>query len=472
VPITIATLVMAVGSLFNVQTVPIENPDALAFLAHGRSTFVPDVFVLDGFDLLMYGAERESQTVRIRLGDATSVFDVADIDEDGQGEVIAVQGDRIVAYELLGGNLSEAPRELFRLMTQLSKPAPRPQRHVLAVRRENTMVLGLPCEDTFQWRTLEGKLVASYPIGDEAPRRVSYGRPFSAVTVQPFEMGNRDDIEMRVARLLEFEPDLPDIVLPIEERGPMYRRATSTQSREAADLDAAYWPWFPLALDGSTDKRVLYASAGPEFNDTLIQIQKTETDRTSPGNIGVVTSAERRYPGTLMVNCDTLPDFNGDGFADIVLWKTPDPGVTVDSLTRALCGGSWPLHITVHLYWDKKGHYEPAPAGHVTCRVPIGWFFSMSDGTPLRHVIQRDFDGDGRTDLGFSDDTSRFSVWLWREGGFPPEPDDVRTFPQPIEGIEFCDDLEGGGRLSLGVRTSKALYVLRARPVVAPRPAR
>ena len=119
--------------------------------------------------------------------------------------------------------------------------------------------------------------------------------------------------------------------------------------------------------------------------------------------------------------------------------------------------------MTVHVFLPEKGRYGARPAGHLSARVPIAWFLSMQDGRPLRNLVESDFDGDGRYDIGFSTGPKKFSVWLYREEGFAATPDYTRTFAESIERVAFCADLDGGGRPSLGVQTPTALYVLRPR---------
>lgn len=267
---------------------------------------------------------------------------------------------------------------------------------------------------------------------------------------------------MCVSRIIEFEPELPDDLLPLETRRLRYRRGTLSQARDAADQGPASWPWFPLRTDGARSRRVIYALAPPDSRNTIIRIQEFEQEPASIAERNARLGPERWYPGALVLPGDGLPDFNKDGYTDLVLWRSPEPGTSVDSLTRILMQGIWPVDLTTHLFSVEKRRYEPVPSARVKCNAPVLWFLTSGSGVPLRHCVLRDFDGDGRTDLGCSTAPGIYSVWLYGKRGFGADPDHTQVVAGPLVAIDFCGDLETRGRTSLALRTEKALYVLRA----------
>ncbi|MCX5758457.1 MAG: VCBS repeat-containing protein [Candidatus Hydrogenedentes bacterium] len=429
-------LMLCLSALFDVKTIPLHTPDSHVFLAHADRDSQADVFVLEKGAITVFSSLLDNVRT-IPLPDGTTAVDVADLDNDGQTELVVVCGDRILSIRL-DAEETPTPHDLFSLHTQLAEQesgspssSATPYPFVLTVLRDGKTLLALPCEETFELRTPDG-----------------------AWTSEPARLRARDGIEGGVSRTVAFEPDLPDELEGAPVHARSFRRGTPSQTRDAALLGQESWPWFPLTLDGRGNMRVLYALAASDFWDTVVRIQ---------GYAGKsVTSPERRYPGRLVALEEDLPDFNHDGYADLLLWSTPDPGMSVGAATRVIAAGTWPVSLSAHLFSPEKGRYEPAAASRVTCAVPIAWFLTPEESGPVRHCVLRDFDGDGRTDLACATAPNRFVVWRYTESGFSPSPDFERSFPEPIAEAAFKADLAGNGKTSLGLRTEHALYVLFA----------
>ncbi len=450
---------LCLSALFDVKTIPLHTPDSHVFLAHADRDTQADVFVLEKGALNVFSSLHD--TVRtIPLPDGTTAVDIADLDNDGQTELVAICGDRILSIRL-DAEGTPVPHDLFSLHTQLadresgspsSNATPYP--FVLTILRDGKTLLALPCAETFELRAPDGTVVNTYPIGENAPRRASFGAPFRAWTSEPPRLGAHDSIEGGVSRTVAFEPDLPDELEGTPVHARSFRHGTPSQTRDAALLDQESWPWFPLMIDGRDDMRVLHAQAEPGFRDTVVRIQ---------GYAGKsVTSPERRYPGRLVALEDDLPDFNHDRYADLLLWNAPDPGMSVGAATRVIAAGTWPVSLSAHLFSPEKGRYEPVAASRVTCAAPIAWFLTPEESGPVRHCILRDFDGDGRTDLACATAPNRFVVWRYTESGFSLTPDYDHSFPESIVATAFKADLAGKGKTSLGLRTEHALYILFA----------
>jgi hypothetical protein len=414
------------------------------------------VYVLDGRILTAYSNADSGPAPVLEFPEGTTAFDIADLDGDGVTEVVAICGDRIMRYRFPASGAAAPPEDLFQLHTQLSAAPAAPYPCVLVVKRENRALLALPCETTFELRELNGTPVSSCPICTDATKQASIGSPFSARSIDPPQAGPWNALEMAVDRLLEFNPELPPDLAPAPNPHPSERRGTRLHMRDAADQGEESWPWFPLLTTGPASVRVLYAFAPHDFRDTLVRVAEAKS-----GEKGADPGPPRKYPGTLVMVEDELPDFNRDGYVDLLLWKAPEPGMSVDALTRAVSGGTWPLDLTVHLFAPEKNRYEPKPAARIACKVPVGWFLTMEPEGPMRNCVLRDLDGDGRTDFACSTAPNRFAVWLYGETGFAAQPDFDREFPEPITALEFAQDLDGRGRASVGLRTQTALYLLR-----------
>lgn len=448
----LSIVLVSLGAAFlSEQTVPIANPEAAVFLAQARGEATPGVFVSDGWSLTLY---ERSETRRLELDEGTSAFDIADIDGDGDGEVISICGDRITTRELFARGAAAEIRELFRAESEYAARAAKPCRRVLVVRREDRIMLGLPRVETFEWRALDGSVVEVV-----APSRdvAAGGGDGTVLWVSAVAPERESGLHMRVRRRIDTWAWAVSLGQgeALAERGVQdSRRAAARRSWETSEGASDSWPWFPLTRDGDPRSRVLYAAG--ESGGTVLQVREASVDGK-----GVATRGKRRCPGTLVTAFDEPPDFNGDGFADVALWHAPDPGRSVDALTRALSQGTWPLRIAIHLYLPGEKHHSPQPAARIECRVPTGWFLDMPEDVPARNVLLRDLNGDGRTDIALSQEAAQFSTWLWRENGFATAPDDARVYDEPIERIEFCEDLDGRGQLSIGLRTAHSLRVLR-----------
>ncbi|HUW59811.1 MAG TPA: hypothetical protein VMZ06_02300 [Candidatus Bathyarchaeia archaeon] len=451
---------------FDVWEIPLSDPSAPVFLAHADADKTTAVFVLNGSNLTAYSTRSKRPPTMAVLADGTSGFDVADIDEDGVSEIIAVCGDNIMSYKLVPAGSAPVAKTLFVQHNQLSAPAVQPFPYVMVVRHDDlntgteTAALALPCENTFELRRFDGTLIASYPIGSETSHRISYGSPFSAAWIDPPQSGPPGSIEAEVNRVIAFEPELPPDLLPIAAQPPGYRRGTLRQARDAAGAGPNSWPWFPLKTDGSTAQRALYALAGPDYRDSVVCVRDAKSEAIDLSGKNVVVGPQRRYPGVLCVLPEDLPDFNGDGYVDLLLWQAPEPGVSVDSLTRVVLGQKWTVTLTAHLFSPEKNRFEPRPAAHVAIPIPVDWFMSMTASGPLRHMVLRDFDGDGRTDLGCAVGQNEWAAWLFGEAGLPAQPDFLKQFDEPIERVEFRASLDGGAATALGLRTRTWLHML------------
>ena len=449
------------SALFEVHALPFEHNDAECFIAEAGERGAPGLFVLDGWRLSAHGNAEPEAAFTVELLPGTSAVDIADIDGDGLSEVVGICGERLVSYRLDGEGPAE-PKDLFLLATQFAAPAAHPFLHVLVIKRDGEPLLALPCEATLELRRASGELVEQCPIGPDAPQHVTYGRPFAIWEVDPPQVGHAEALEFRVSRILASKPDLPDGLLPVEAVGPVFQRATTRQARDAAELEPDAWPWFPVRLDRRIPLRALYALTGPGHGDTLIRIQQPDPAGSEGRNGPVLTGPKRRYPGALLLIEDMLPDFNADGYTDLLLWKAADPTPTVDGMARAMMGGRWPLRVTMHLFAPDKERFAPRSAGSILLEAPLTWFLTSGSGAPLAHVALCDVDGDGATDFGCSTEDRTYSVWHCSGAGFAVEPDFYQVFDESIQEVVLQVDLDGYGRRSIVLRGEERFFVLKA----------
>jgi hypothetical protein len=165
-----------------------------------------------------------------------------------------------------------------------------------------------------------------------------------------------------------------------------------------------------------------------------------------------------RYPGVLLSTWQP-PDFDGDGYNDMVLLRLREPGGSIGNIVRTATNGTLPVDFGVHLYRPEQGRFDPRAAGTIEARAAVGNILARD---PIDAVIMSDLNGDGHSDLGFSPDSRQYLIWLWNGHGFSKEPDYARTFDEPIHRA-YAEDLGGKGRHSIGLRSDEALYVVSFR---------
>jgi len=458
---------LLISALFDVRALPLADPAATVLLANADADKTADLFLLNGNRLTAYPTGSEVRPATAALPEGTSGFDIADIDGDGFAEIIAVCGDNIVSHELTGPGAAPASKTLFSLHTQLAAPAVQPYPYVMVLPgaaeegKPALPTLALPCESTFELRNLDGTLVASFPIGSTAAHRISYGSPFSVAWQNTPQAGPPGSIEAEVSRVIAFEPELPSGFVPTAAPPILYRLDGQNGAPPPPADQRRSWPWFPLKTDGTTNMRALYALAAPGYGDSLIRVREAKSDNVDLSGKNVVLGPERRYPGKLCVHQEDFPDFNGDGFVDVLLWKAPQPGMSLDSVMRIALRQDWEIILTAHLFNPEKKRFEPRPASHIMLKAPFEWFTSAASTGPLRHLVLRDFNGDGRTDLGCAVAPNQWAAWLFGEKGFARRPDFNRKFDEPIERVEFRAALDGGSATSVGIRTKNAIHLLR-----------
>ena len=82
-------------------------------------------------------------------------------------------------------------------------------------------------------------------------------------------------------------------------------------------------------------------------------------------------------------------------------------------------------------------------------------------GLPLRHLVLRDINGDGRTDIALATGPARFAVWFCKpQGSFSKAPDYTAELPETIDTVALVADMGQGRPSVIALRGKKAIYVL------------
>lgn len=438
--------------------IPVDVSHAVCFVAAADNDGTADLFVLDGRLLAIYeDAEAVAPRV-VELPEGAAALDVADLEDDGEFEAIVIAGEQIFRVDL-SGRATAGPALLFQRETQFSGFASTPKLHVLVTQWNGETCLALPTENALELCHIDGSTIMALPMGIDAPHSALYGQPFRAVPIEPPLVGQAGSLEFRVNRLLAFKPQLPPELASAESPvAPPYNAVR--RARDAERQPPERWPWFPIRTGDAVSERAAYAfSAGPP-QETWVRVRplgRAIEEQDPNAGFGPL----RRYPGNLVLLQDVPPDFNGDGYRDLLLWNAPAPKPTLGAISRVTVRGTWPIAITAHRFVPDAQRFEARPWSGITLEAPVSWFLAGGSQIPLRHLVWRDINGDGNADFACATDERTFSVWISTAHGFNAQPDFETQFPEPILGIAFEAALEGQRATSIGLRGASRIFVLR-----------
>ncbi|MBI2435607.1 MAG: hypothetical protein HYV26_22355 [Candidatus Hydrogenedentes bacterium] len=457
---TLLPLILALLSAdaFDRLEFPLPSAEARFFTAKVEPAGPAELFVLDGLRLTVFQDSRPDSSYEVNLRPGTTAVDIADLNGDGRSEIVSVAGDALVRYGLPTPSSPDGT-DLFSLHTQFANAATQPFLHVLVVPRVDVPALALPTDTALELRSAAGDLLDNFPLAATAVKQPRYGEPFSSRASNPPQIGPPGSLEMRVNSVVANAPELPGELQPLEAEGVARRMGTPRQMVEAAAMPPEAWPWFPLREEALLQERALYAAADAAFSDLLVRIRAPQ----ATGDAGAQefrAGPARRYPGMLVTRQLRQPDFNGDSYADLLLWSPAEASITVNALTRAAVSGAWPLLLRVHLYVPEKERFDPRAASTLSLQAPLSWYLEMPSEAPLKHLVFADFNGDTRTDFGCSRTAEEYAVWLYGEQGFDDTPTAKFRFDAPLREVLFTEDLAGKGRTCIALLGDARVYVL------------
>ncbi|MCH7959521.1 MAG: VCBS repeat-containing protein [Candidatus Hydrogenedentes bacterium] len=452
--------VSAFAADFDLRRFPTRFANAHAIVVSIDSDSVPDILILDGFEIRVHRSSENSSVHSLTLDRDTTAVDVVDLDGDGRSEILTVSGDRILRYALPGDTVDSEPQVLFERHTRLSDVQGRPFPYVLSVEREGRTVIALPQRDAIELWSIEGALVETISIAGASGDALSLQGTFNAWAVEPPVIG-REGLEFGVRSDLLFLPAIQGTPSGLESHAFLSPIGSWARALDALHMSPMQWPRFPLTASDSATQ-VLYALAPP---DTVIRILREQNGDSDE----FYASPKRRYSGSLLLAKEGLADFNRDGYTDLLLWRSPLPGTSLGSMTRALSTGTWPVELMPHLYLPQSGLYKGRPQGRIEVQIPLKWYLSREFGSPIRNLTLKDFDGDSRTDVAFTPTERSFSLWLYADG-FNKKADFSVTLDTNILKVArviASDDTKGNAIL---LRGEDAYYLLRLPLRSAPDP--
>lgn len=442
----LGALILSALAAFDTRVIPIDDLDTGLTLVPAQGGAVRDVLVVQGRTLRAHPLSGTAEPRQVELPKTVTAFDVGDIDNDRVPEVVAVAGKQILRIPFGSG----APSTLFEHEGMLSQDRDLSYLHPLLVATPDRMLVALPEEKVLALFTPAGERVSEVPLWTaDAPFPPEDFRAYAAD--RNLDNGNKS-LEWSVWRRMDLSPELPRDMrfAGTAMRVPMPERCIYAQERKGVPpLD---WPWFPVRETETEDLSAHFARPSFLSQETIVCVIA----------IGVPLQDELalpRYPG-ILVSTWRPPDFNGDGYNDLVLLRLREPGGSIGNIVRTATHGTLPIELGVHLYQADRGRFDPRPAGRIECRSNVGNVFARD---PVDAVVMSDLNGDGHSDLGFSPSPREYVIWLWKDQGFSKEPDYSRTFDEPLHPRAYAEDLGGKGRYSIGLSSDEALYVVSFR---------
>jgi hypothetical protein len=469
-PVFALVCLSAAPELFDFAIVPAQGEGQHVFFAAIDNNRTADLVVQRGSDLHIRLDDGREHIVSIPEG--VSAFDIYDISGDGRGEIIAIRGREILLLDALSESEEAAERApLFEADSLYGMPSTEPYRQVLVKTYQQQNAILLPRAESLVAYSLDGSILGEFPNLHDAPRYVA---EFTSSTWFQDDRMTPGTNLTSVMQESELVPDLPVVLqppdvpfsIPVDELFLVNKRELlSIGFRSNAGKYAGSWDRIIVSEDLNQIRHAIIRDT--DNNNTLVFMQDVPQVAGKQDWGNAKNGPVRQYPGRLPTYYRwsaweilvARPDFNGDGFMDLILWNAPQPGMSVDSIMRTVIGRTWPIRFTIHLYSPDKQRFEPKPAHAINCKVPITWFLEWG---PIHNLSLADFDGDGKTDIALSTDEMEYKVWL-AVGGFSGNADWAHAFPEPVEEIVQTADLSGNGRSSILLRGEKNLYLLQAR---------
>lgn len=431
------------------QTIPAPS-EGHAFLLQADSDPEPEWAVQNTSTLIIAGFSDSGDTRKYTLPADVTLFDVRDTNGDGSPELAAVRGGALCYWSSLDDAATESPDHCVEEaeLAPLAYGAPRPARLFVTVGPR--IRLSAPGIDRKWDLTAQETSTTDTPSGVQN-YRLAYFHVWRAAS--PYNQENFIDV-FRFAQVYETVSDrsesLGNFITSAQGRQGGTRRA-----RDAAHAGPAAWPWFPLTAS-PVPTRVLYALAPPDYRDTLIRFQRAGRTEplTRPGPQRI--SPDRRYPGIIIAPAQTPPDFNGDGYADLLLWNTEPAGRSLGRLLRAAQSGTWSITLSVHLFDPRIQRYAARPDTAIQLQAPIDTVLAGGVNGPFKHLLTKDVNGDGRSDIVTSGVGDAFAVYTY-DGGLPKSPAYETDFGESVQSI-LVDATSDAGEWYAVVRTASAFH--------------
>ena len=442
-------------------TYPLPSADSAVSVVMTVEGLKADLLILDKHTLLLYKQFQQEAPDKISLPEDVSAVDIVDIDGDGIKSIIGIGHNRFVRIPLYGPDAGQEEL-LFERPISMVQEGASAYFFVSVLFRDSVPYFMVPGEDTLEICRKDGTLVDTIPVGGDAQHLAEYGHFFRQYVPDPPRLGTTNSLEFVLSQEHAITPVLPTPWAADEPVDPLYHSATQTQLYDAAKNQPNDWPWAALD-DNNPEHRVYYAQEYGGTTHTIVHVQRPTEEHAQ--KTGDRMGPKRRYAGSILLMDGAMTDFTGDGYHDLMLWKSPPPPITINGLSKALARGEWEYEIIIHEYDAETGRFRAAPWQRYSLTAPIIWF--MGGTPPMKHFFAADLNNDGLSDFGFSQDERRFQCFISAQG----EKSTSTVFPivlsDSLTGIAFIQPCNPDGKQVLGLRSPSALHVLLPNEVKA-----
>ncbi len=391
-----ALVCRAESPIWIVHVLPSNSADATPLLLQADGDAAPEWGVLNGSEVTIAEIAPDSPARKLSLPAETALFDLRDTDRDGVAELAVVRNGRLEYWPDAAAAAGSDPAFSIEdaAIGAISLGGPRPYPLFLENRGED--FLTVPTGGNPPIWTLDGRPAAA-PLAAASPPLVR--TQFHAWSSFADIAANQTS-EIHISQRYE-----PEQARDEPAQNATSRSAGTRRARDASAAPAEEWPWFAL----SAESRVRYALAPPDFRDTLIRVSQRDTPRPAPQS----PPSPRRFPGILIAPGETGSDFNGDGFNDLLLWRAPRLGASLDAFVRAAQDGDWDVALTVHLYDPASGRFDGRPIDWIHTTAPLEGVLAGGVRGPFGYLSTEDLDGDGRAEVLCSGAGSELSAWTF-----------------------------------------------------------
>lgn len=407
--LTIGAFASAQPVAFIADSVPCDVSNAFPFLVQADRDAAPEWAILTGSEMVISETRPGTDDRTIRLPDATTLFDFRDTDHDGIPELAIVRGRSLEYWPDATTAATTQPRVHIQddRFAALAYGAPRPTQ--LFFRRRGGTFLSAAIYDEPRIWDLAGLPVPS-AVDEEPPEP-------ALIFAQSWDAVNRSagpDAGREYTILQRFEIAASTT---IPDRQPAGRVAL-----EATASPPELWPSFPLTQSGPPVDRIGFARLPGALNDTLVVRRPADMSRAS---------TPRRLPGIIILPAGRAPDLNGDGYADIVVWRLARPAPALDALTTAARTGAIEIVVTVHLFDAAADRYAGRPTLWFRAMAPIFDTLAAGIAGPFAQALFDDIDRDGRDEMLTSGSGNEVLGWKF-SGSQQTEPDYRLTLNEPV----------------------------------------
>ncbi|MBL4850384.1 MAG: VCBS repeat-containing protein [Planctomycetes bacterium] len=433
-----------------------------------------DLLVVCGRQVLVFfqgadGSWRKQAHQRFRFHPRTVLFDVGDINGDGRQEIVLLQRDGILAYQLreVRGKLLYGLRavRLAKCPSFFTRPVKKEVRRKELLRDldgDGALDLIVPQRDGFALLRAEGKGKFTPPVLLPAPPeavlntgwdRLS-GRLFAAYwfpnpAVRQFDGAGPPEIVLAREGTVHVYKSPGKGALPIKAHAQFAipeQKLFSVTVKNPLELDFT----MPLVIeDIDGDGRVDVSSTHVGQGTTRLYRNK--------GNLAeAFTKPDLTVRAKGVTFFSYYVDLDGDKRLDLILPRIDK--VNVWTILKVLVSRSVPVEMLVY-YQRPDGSFESEPDFVREVDVPVA-LNSKGDrvrfGSSVVVAIDGDFDGDGKKDLLLREDDTTLGIYRGLAGRELEEDASTTVEVPSAEEYQFClpliSDLDSDGNSDLILR--------------------